>query len=197
MHQSGLRQGCSAAATWVTEQPYLGLHCSHPSMGRGYKMCLKHCLPHLLWPAHHSWWRSQIHSQTQRKNSKVVLLVLGTWNVWTLLNNNHADHPERRTALVAKEINRYGIQIAALSETHFTGEDHLTEHGSGFTIFWSGCGADECHVSGMGFSVRTPLIPKLSSLPKGINDHLMTSTPLIRQEAIDCHQCLCAYHDQP
>ena len=112
--------------------------------------------------------------QTQRKNSKVVPLVLGKWNVWTYLNNPHADCPQREPALVAKELNMYGIQIAALSKTHFTGEGHLMGYGSGFTFFWSGCGADECHISCMGFAVRTPLIPKLSSLPKGLNDHLMT-----------------------
>ena len=101
-------------------------------------------------------------------------LVLGTWNVWTLLNTPHADCPERRTALVAKELDRYAIQIAVLSETHFTREGHLTEHRPGYTFLWSGHGADECCLSGVGFSVRTPLIPQLSSLPKGLNDHLMT-----------------------
>ena len=80
----------------------------------------------------------------------------------------HADFPERRTALVAKELNRYGIQIADLSKTCFTGEGYFTEHGSGFMFFWSGHGADECHASGVGFAVKTPLIPKLSSLPKGL-----------------------------
>ena len=76
--------------------------------------------------------------------------------------------------LVAKELYRYDIQITALSETHFTGKCHFTEHGSGFKFFWSCHGADECHVSGVGFAVRTPLIPRLLSLAKGINDCLMT-----------------------
>ena len=48
------------------------------------------------------------------------------------------------------------------------------EHRSCFTFFWSGCGADECHVSGMSSAVRTPLIPKLLTLPKGLNDCLIT-----------------------
>ena len=53
------------------------------------------------------------------------------------------------------------------------------EHRSGFMFFWSGCRGDECHVSHVGFAVRTPHILKLSSLPKGLNDCLMTlSLPL-------------------
>ena len=63
--------------------------------------------------------------------------------------------------------------MAVLSETCFTGEGHLTEHGSGFPG-WSGHGADEHHISGVGFAVRIPLIPKLSSLSNGLNDCLMT-----------------------
>ena len=64
-------------------------------------------------------------------------------------DNPHADFPERRTALVAKEHDRYGIQIAALSESHFTGEGHLMEHRSGFTFFWSSHRTSECYVSGV------------------------------------------------
>ncbi|KAJ8032558.1 Craniofacial development protein 2 [Holothuria leucospilota] len=46
-----------------------------------------------------------------------MALTLGTWNVRTLLDNPHADRPERRTALVARELARYRVDIAALSET--------------------------------------------------------------------------------
>ena len=38
-----------------------------------------------------------------KKEFKLVPLLLGKWNVWTLLNNPCADCPERRIALVAKE----------------------------------------------------------------------------------------------
>ena len=57
------------------------------------------------------------------------------WNVRTLLDRNEVSRPERRTALVAKELARYHIDIAALSETRLSGEDHIMEVGSGYTFF--------------------------------------------------------------
>ena len=46
-------------------------------------------------------------------------LVLGSWNVRTLLDGGN--RPERRTALVGMELRRFGIDIAALSENRFAG----------------------------------------------------------------------------
>ncbi|KAJ8019164.1 Craniofacial development protein 2 [Holothuria leucospilota] len=45
-----------------------------------------------------------------------MAITLATWNVRTLLDNPHADRPERRTALVARELARYKVDIAALNE---------------------------------------------------------------------------------
>ena len=57
----------------------------------------------------------------------------------TLLDNPSADRPERRTALVAREVARYKIDVAALSETRLTNEGQLTETGGGyiFVLEWS------------------------------------------------------------
>ena len=49
-------------------------------------------------------------------------LTIGTWNVRKLIDRSKADRPERRTALVARELVRYNIDIAALSETRFENE---------------------------------------------------------------------------
>ena len=49
-------------------------------------------------------------------------------------NNNC---PQRRSALVAKELARLNIDIAALSEVHFADQGSLTEHGIGYTLYWS------------------------------------------------------------
>ena len=54
----------------------------------------------------------------------------------TLIDNDK--RTERRTAVVAEELKRYNIDIAALSETRLSGEDQLEETGSGYTFFWSG-----------------------------------------------------------
>ena len=44
---------------------------------------------------------------------------IGAWNVRTLMDRAGSDRPQRRTALVGRELGRYGIQRTALSETRF------------------------------------------------------------------------------
>ena len=50
---------------------------------------------------------------------RVIPLRIGAWNVRTLMDSAGSDRPQRRTALVGRELGRYDIQIAALSETRF------------------------------------------------------------------------------
>ena len=78
------------------------------------------------------------------------------------------------TAIVGHELSRYSIDIAALSETRLADTGDLTEAGSGYTFFWSGKGKDEPREAGVGFAIRTALISKLETFPKGISDRLMT-----------------------
>ena len=49
-----------------------------------------------------------------------------------------AKRPERRTALIARELKRYNIPIVALSETRFADEGDLTEREAGYTFFLVG-----------------------------------------------------------
>ena len=62
------------------------------------------------------------------KNHEKKLLV-GAWNVRTLLDTDNTARPERRTALIAKELARYRIDIAALSETRLADEGIPKEDG--------------------------------------------------------------------
>ena len=101
-------------------------------------------------------------------------VTLGAWNVRTLMDRAGTDRPERRTALVASELARYNVHIAALSETRFAEEGQLTEHSAGYTFFWIGRGLDERREAGVGFAIKTNLVSKLAAPPKGINDRLMT-----------------------
>lgn len=55
--------------------------------------------------------------------TRIVPLNLGSWNVRTLLDRDTTDRPQRRTALIASELARYKIDIAALSETRMAGVD--------------------------------------------------------------------------
>ena len=76
------------------------------------------------------------HSCGQKtKKTKVKVLNLGKWNRRTLLDKTKADRPERRTAFVAKELARYNVDIAALSETRFADKGQLTEREGGHTFF--------------------------------------------------------------
>ena len=101
-------------------------------------------------------------------------LTFAAWNVRTLQDNNNCDRPQRRTALIASELERYNIDIAALSETRMAGTGELHERGLGYTFYWSGRGPDERREAGVGFAIRDSIANKLTNLPKGINDRLMT-----------------------
>ena len=49
-----------------------------------------------------------------------------------------AERHERRTAIIGRELARYDIDIAALSETRIFGESELVEVGAGYTFFCIG-----------------------------------------------------------
>ncbi|VDL93431.1 unnamed protein product [Schistocephalus solidus] len=52
--------------------------------------------------------------------AQVSPLKLAAWNVRSLLDNPRSNPPEWRTALLARELARYKVDIAALSETGFS-----------------------------------------------------------------------------
>ena len=105
---------------------------AHPTRGRPYKSWAKHRKP----PDQPSW-KNRIqpvtcpcgritHNQTHVRQTRLrhpgVPMTFGAWNVRTLLDLSiiNPDRPERRTALVTKELARFNIDIAALSETRFS-----------------------------------------------------------------------------
>ncbi|XP_046846769.1 uncharacterized protein LOC124440415 [Xenia sp. Carnegie-2017] len=152
----------NSASTWVSEQPFFrdALLTSHEEGTR---------------KASRGWRESHTSGRNKgKKKFKVTPITLGTWNVRTLLDNPSTDRPERRTALVARELARYNIDIAALSETRFANEGQLTENVGGYTFFWSGRSADERRESGVSFAIRNHLVQKLANLPKVTNDRLMS-----------------------
>nr|VZI10231.1 unnamed protein product [Spirometra erinaceieuropaei] len=53
-------------------------------------------------------------------------------------DNPKSNRPERRTALETRELARYKVDIAALSETRFSEQGQLEEVGAGYTFFWNG-----------------------------------------------------------
>ena len=108
-----------------------------------------------------------------KHKSNQTPFVLSCWNVRTLLDLSDSDRPERRIALVSKELARYNIDIAALSETRFSGEGQLLELGGCYTFFWKGKPEGERRESGVGFAIRSTLVDRLEELPHGFSERIM------------------------
>ncbi|BHF76312.1 hypothetical protein SprV_0501941000 [Sparganum proliferum] len=108
------------------------------------------------------------------RTGRVSSLTLAAWNVRSLLDNSRSNRPERRTALVARELARYKVDIAALSETRFSDQRLLEEVGAGYTCFWNGRPRAERRDAGVAFAIRNDIVGRLPCLPQGINDRLMS-----------------------
>ncbi|BHF65552.1 hypothetical protein SprV_0200856500 [Sparganum proliferum] len=108
------------------------------------------------------------------QTGRVSPLTLAAWNVRSLLDNPRSNRPERRTALVVRELARYKVDIAALSETRFSEQGQLEEVGAGYTFFWSGRPRTEKRDAGVAFAIRNDIVGRLPCLPQGINDRLMS-----------------------
>ena len=98
--------------------------------------------------------------------------VVESWNVRTLQDTRLG--ARRCTALIACELARYNIDIAALSETRLSDEGSLVEMGTGYTFFWSGLSTVARHIHGVGFAVRTALMQRTQESPIAIDERLMT-----------------------
>ncbi|BHF68345.1 hypothetical protein SprV_0301137900 [Sparganum proliferum] len=87
-------------------------------------------------------------------------LTLAARNVRSLLDNSKSNRPERRTALVARELEHYKVDIAALRETRFSEQGQL----------------EEGRETRRGYRLRhrNDIMGQLPCLPQGINDRLMS-----------------------
>ena len=103
-------------------------------------------------------------------------MKIATWNVRTLLPDTRtaASRPERRTALVASELGRLGIDIAALQETRLAEEGRIDEVGTGYSFFWKGVDEGEDRQAGVGFAIKTDFVKNLTELPTGISKRVLT-----------------------
>ncbi|BHF72040.1 hypothetical protein SprV_0401510300 [Sparganum proliferum] len=140
---------------------------------------------HLLAPNSHLWLhvaglcssatpRATASTGGLNQTGRVSSLTLAAWNVRSLLDNPRSNRPERRTALVARELARYKVDIAALTETRFSEQGQLEEVGAGYTFFWSGRPRTERRDAGVAFAIRNDIVGRLPCLPQGINDRLMS-----------------------
>jgi len=98
-------------------------------------------------------------------------MQFASWNVRTLLDND-ARH-ERRTAIIARELARYNVDIAALSETRISGSTQFEEVGAGYSFFCIGHPEGEMRHGGVGFAIRSTLTRSLIATPCGLSPRLM------------------------
>ena len=96
---------------------------------------------------------------------------LAAWNVRTLLDSQ--DRHERRTAIIARELARYSIDIAALSETRISSATQFEEVGAGYTFFCYGYPEGEMRHGGVGFAIRSSLLKSVRATPCGMSPRLM------------------------
>nr|VZI43003.1 unnamed protein product [Spirometra erinaceieuropaei] len=133
------------------------------------------CLDHRRRPpAYSSSSPSPNFRRRSRQTGRVSPLTLAAWNVRSLLDNPRGNRPERRTAIAARELARYKVDIAALSETRFSEQAQLEEIGAGYTFFWSGRPRAERLDAGVAFAIRTDIVGRIPCLPQGINNRLMS-----------------------
>ncbi|BHF61154.1 hypothetical protein SprV_0100412600 [Sparganum proliferum] len=116
-----------------------------------------------------------------RQTGRVSLLTLAAWNVRSLLDNPRSNRPERGTALVARELACYKVDIAALSEIRFSEQGQLEEGGAGYTFFLSGRPRAERRDAGVAFAIRNDIVGRLPCLPQGINGRLMSLRLTLRR----------------
>ena len=89
----------------------------------------------------------------------------------TLLDRD--DQPELRTAIIAHELARYNIDIAALSETRISGSSQFEEASAGYTFFCQGQPAGEMRHGGVGFAIRSRLLTHVRESACAISPRLM------------------------
>ena len=74
------------------------------------------------------------------------------------MDNKNSDRPVGRTAIVARQLPRYDIDIAALSETRFPEEEQLREDGGAYIRFWKGTSVADHRIDGVGFAIKNEIV---------------------------------------
>ncbi|VDM02682.1 unnamed protein product [Schistocephalus solidus] len=98
----------------------------------------------------------------------------GHRHTWGNCATPRSNRPEGRTAPVARELAIYKVDIAAPSETRFSEQGQQEEVGASYTFFCSGRPKAERHDTGVAFAIQNDIVGRLSCLPQGINDRLMS-----------------------
>ena len=90
----------------------------------------------------------------------------------SLLDLKEVERPQRQTAPVARELDRYNKDIAALIETRFEGQGSLQE--KNYTLFWIGKVFGPRRKPGVVFAIANKLVKQQPMLPTGLSERLTT-----------------------
>ena len=115
--------------------------------------------------------RQPVKNQIGCRGKNRKFLRLAEWNVRTLIDRAGSKRPEHQTALVAKELSRYDIDIAAIGATLLPLHDSIAENG--YTFFWSGREVAERCEAGVGFAVKNSITQCLEQEPTAANDRII------------------------
>ena len=110
--------------------------------------------------------------EKNERKKKTANLKVVRWNIRTMQDSE--DRPQRRSAVVARELAPLDFDIAALSEERFAEQGSLTEDGACSTLFWPGGNNDERRPSGVGFIIKSSIARNLQNLPLGHSYRLMS-----------------------
>ena len=148
----------------------LASHGDGPRKGGLNKACLTP-----TWLASRGQWASLPSCKKNERKKKTANLKVTCWNSHTVENSE--DHPQWRSALVARELARLDIdiavEVAVFSKVRFAEQGFLREDGAGYTLFWSWKNKDENRLSSVSFMTKTSIARKLQNVPVGHSDHIM------------------------
>ncbi|VDL91474.1 unnamed protein product [Schistocephalus solidus] len=76
----------------------------------------------------------------------------------------------------ADDLNHHSVEECRQDDslTRFSEQGQLEEVGAGYTFFWSGRPKAERRDAGVAFAIRKHIVRRLTCLPQGINDRLMS-----------------------
>ncbi|VDL97640.1 unnamed protein product [Schistocephalus solidus] len=96
--------------------------------------------------------------------------------------HTRSNRPERRTAIFARQLARYRLDIAIFSETRFSERGQL-EVGAGCAFFWRGRPKAERRDAGVAFAIRNNIVGRQPCLPQVHHHHQCLRSPMTSFDA--------------
>ncbi|CAH1248789.1 Hypp8412 [Branchiostoma lanceolatum] len=84
-----------------------------------------------------------------------------------MLDHDDSGRPERQSAIIDRELLRYRVDVAALSETRLKGHGQHKERN--YTFFWSG---GDQHQAGVAFAIHKDMLTRVAGVPSALSNRL-------------------------